>query len=139
MKAQPSAKNLIKILIGAAWIDGEIQPEERKHLYQVAKKEGIADDPELQRLLDSSRPISSTECRTWVKEYLGNRPTPEDCNQLLEAISGLIYSDSDIADEEAELLTQLQQSSDPTNREPGQFYTSAVKGVQNLYRRWMSS
>ncbi len=136
MKAQPSAKNLIKILIGAAWIDGEIQPEEQKHLYQVAKEKGIADDPELQALL--SRRVSSTECRTWVKEYLGNHPTPEDCSHLLEAISGLIYSDSDVADEEAELLAQLQ-ASDPTNREPGQFYTSAVKGVQNLYRRWTSS
>lgn len=139
MKAQPSAKRLIKILIGAAWIDGKIQPEERKHLYQVAKKEGIADDPELQQLLDGSKPVPSTQCRTWVKEYLGNRPTPEDCNHLLEAISGLIYSDSDIADEEAELLTQLQQSSGPTSREPAQFYTSAVKGVQNLYRHWKSS
>lgn len=136
MKAQPSANQLMKILIGAAWIDGEIQPEEQNHLHRVAKEKGIADDPEFQSLL--STPVSSTQCRTWVKEYLGNRPTPEDYSRLLEAISGLIYSDSDVADEEAELLAQLQASGS-TNQEPNQFYATAVKSVQNLYRRWMSS
>lgn len=135
MKAQPSTKQLMRILIGAAWIDGKIQPEEQNHLHRVAKEKGIADDPEFQSLLSS--PVSSTQCRIWVKEYLGNRPTPEDYSHLLEAISGLIYSDSDVADEEAELLAQLQSSD--TTKEPSQFYTSAVKGVQNLYRRWISS
>ena len=34
-------KTLVKILIGVAWLDGKIQPEERRHLHQVAKDRGL--------------------------------------------------------------------------------------------------
>ncbi len=32
MVSPSNVKNLVKILIGAAWIDGRIQPEERQYL-----------------------------------------------------------------------------------------------------------
>ncbi|HEY9904790.1 MAG TPA: TerB family tellurite resistance protein, partial [Candidatus Sericytochromatia bacterium] len=51
MVADTSIKQLVKILIGAAWIDGKIQPEEREYLQKVAKEAGIADAPEIQPLL----------------------------------------------------------------------------------------
>ena len=40
-------KNLVKILIGAAWIDGKIQPEERQYLREIAQAKGLASDPEI--------------------------------------------------------------------------------------------
>lgn len=138
MKAQPSAKQLMKILIGVAWLDGKIQPEERKQLDKIAHKKGVADDPELRPLLYELQPVPPAKCQAWVKEYLGSRPTSEDYNQLLESISTLIYSDSDVADEEAKLLAQLQPS-DSGSTEPGQFHKSAINAVQRLYRRWKSN
>ncbi len=136
METQPRIKKLLKILIGAAWIDGKIQPEERQYLDQVAKRQGLSGDPELRPWLSELQPVSPAECHTWVKEYLGRHPTAEDCRELIEAISALIYRDGDIASEEAKLLTQLQSLSSG-NPEPAQFYNSAVEAVQKLYRRWI--
>ncbi len=37
MVTDSNVKNLVKILIGAAWIDGKIQPEERQYLREIAQ------------------------------------------------------------------------------------------------------
>lgn len=136
MEAQSSVKQLVKILIGVAWIDGKVQPEEREHLQRVAKNKGVADDPDLQPWLYELRSVPQSECYTWVEEYLGDRPTSEDCQQLIEAISALIYSDGDVANEEAKLLTELQRL-DPDQAESGPFPQPVVKEIQKLYRRWV--
>ena len=61
MVANSSVKQLVKILIGAAWIDGKIQPEEREYLQRVAKESGVADDPEIQPLLYELRAVLPDE------------------------------------------------------------------------------
>lgn len=131
-------KNLVKILIGAAWLDGKIQPEEREYLHQVAQEKGVAADPEIQPLLNQFRAVQPTECYEWIKEYLGDRPSPEDCQNLLEAISALIYRDGEVAIEEARLLAKLQ-SLNPANGTPQPGYTGLLKNIQKLYRRWVVS
>lgn len=133
-----NVKNLVKILIGAAWLDGRIQPEERQYLQQVAKEKGVAADPELQPLLNEFRAVQPTECYEWVREYLGDRPSPEDSQSLLEAISGLIYRDGEVAVEEARFLTKLQ-SLNSANDSPQPAYSGALKKIQKLYRRWIDS
>jgi uncharacterized membrane protein YebE (DUF533 family) len=137
MNANPSVKNLIKILIGAAWIDGQIQPEERDYLNHIADEKGVADDPEIQLLLHEFRVVKPEECYSWLNEYLGDHPNSETCQQLLEAISGLVYSDGTIDNEEAKLLTALQNldlGNDAT--QPG---ASAVLNViRNLYQGWIA-
>ncbi len=127
---------LVKILIGSAWLDGTIQPEERTYLNRIAQEKGIAQDPEIYPLLQGLRQIETAECYQWVQEYLGNSPSTADYQNLLEAISGLIYSDSDVDTEEAKLLTQMQ-SLDPTNHEPQPAYNAVMKEIQKLYRRWV--
>ena len=136
MKTDADAKNLIKILIGAAWIDGRIQPEERTYLRQFAKDAGVAEDPEIKPLLHEFKPVKASECYDWVREYLGDRPSSEDCQKLLEAISALIYSDGEVAIEEAKLLTRLQQL-DPATNSAQTKHNAAIKLVQKLYRRWI--
>ena len=129
-------KNLVKILIGSAWIDGTIQPEERQYLRKIAQEKGVASDPEIQPLLDEVVPVQPAQCYEWVKEYLGDRPSAEDCQKLVEAISGLIYSDGDVAIEEAKLLTKLQQiSTENESTQPG--YNAILKQIQKLYHRWV--
>ena len=136
MVANSSVKQLVKILIGAAWIDGKIQPEEREYLQKVAKDTGVADDPEIQPLLYELRAVSAEECYGWVQEYLGDRPTLEDYQQLVDAISGLIYSDGDVAIEEAKLLTRLQLL-DPASASSKSGHNSVLKAIQKLYRQWI--
>ncbi|MBW4670161.1 MAG: TerB family tellurite resistance protein [Cyanomargarita calcarea GSE-NOS-MK-12-04C] len=130
-----SVKSLIKILIGAAWIDGVIQPEERQYLRRIAQENGIATDPEIKPWLYELIPVQPAQCYEWVKEYLGSSPSTEDYQNLLQAISGLIYSDGDVAIEEAKLLTKLQQISTSESTQAGS--NNILKQIQKLYRRWV--
>ncbi|MBW4631087.1 MAG: TerB family tellurite resistance protein [Iphinoe sp. HA4291-MV1] len=131
-----SVKNLVKILIGAAWIDGRIQPEERQYLRKIAQEKGVANEPDIQPLLYELVAVQPEQFYDWVKEYLGDRPSAEECQNLIEAISGLIYSDGEVAIEEARLLTKLQQLSD-TNDSTQPKYSAILKQIQKLYRRWV--
>ncbi|WP_373524622.1 TerB family tellurite resistance protein [Nostoc sp.] len=136
MVTDSNVKNLIKILIGAAWIDGKIQPEERQYLREIAQAKGLASDPEIKPWLQELVPVQPKECYEWVREYLGDRPSIEDCENLIEAISGLIYSDGDVAIEEARLLTKLQDIAKP-NGSTQPPHTVLLKQIQKLYRRWV--
>jgi hypothetical protein len=136
MAANSSVKNLVKILIGAAWIDGRIQAEERQYLREIAQAKGLASDPDIKPWLYELVPVQPSECYEWVKDYLGDRPTNEDYENLIEAISGLIYSDGEVAIEEARLLTKLQQLSTANDStQPG--HNAILKQIQKLYRRWV--
>ena len=136
MVAKSNVKQLIKIMIGAAWIDGKVQPEEREYLKRVAKEAGVADDPEIQPLLYELRAVLPDECYDWVKEYLGDRPSSEDYQRLIETLSALIYSDGEVAIEEAKLLTRLQLL-DPETASSKSSSNNVLKAIQKLYSRWI--
>jgi uncharacterized tellurite resistance protein B-like protein len=136
MISNPDVKKLLKILIAAAWIDGTIQPEERQYLQQIAKEKNIATDPEIKPWLYELVPVKPSECYEWVKEYLGNSPTTEDCQNLIQEIGGLIYSDGEVATEEAKLLAKIQQLSDKSESNQPRL-NAILKQVQKLYRRWV--
>ncbi|AFZ19420.1 tellurite resistance TerB family protein [Allocoleopsis franciscana] len=137
MPANSTVKQLVKILIGAAWIDGKIQQEEREYLQRVAKETGVADDPEIQPLLYELRAVLPDECYAWMKEYLGDRPSSEDYQRLIEALSALIYSDGEVATEEAKLLTRLQLLDPNSGTTPKSRQNNVLKAIQKLYRRWI--
>ncbi len=136
MVSNSSTKNLVKILIGAAWIDGRIQPEEREYLRQIAQQRGVANDPEIKPWLYELLPVKKEQCYEWVQEYLGSNPTHEECQNLIQAVSGLIYSDGDVATEEARLLSKLQDLSSDDDRGNGKVI-SILTQIQKLYRRWV--
>jgi hypothetical protein len=108
MTSQQQTKQLLKILIGAAWIDGVIQTQERQYLKKMATAYNLAEDPELKVLLSELKPVQATECYQWLKEYCGDHPQEKHYQDLLEKLSGLLYSDGDIQIQEAKLLTTLQ-------------------------------
>jgi uncharacterized tellurite resistance protein B-like protein len=136
MSTSTSPKQLFKILVGAAWLDGKIQPEEQSYLQRIVQQKGLQDDAELQLWINGMKSISSDECFRWVQEYLGTSPAPEHCQQLLEELSGLIYSDSEVDSKEAELLMQFHEPE--TAAQPGSaLYASVMSAVQKLYRKWV--
>ncbi len=129
-------KTLIEILVGVAWLDGKIQPEERRYLYQVAKEKGVADDLDIRPLLHELRAVKPEECYRWLREYLGDRPTSETCRTLIESVSALIYSDGTVTIEEAKLLSRLQLI-DPTSA-PEPFRDKVLSAIRKLYQRWLT-
>ena len=135
MTTNSNTKTLVKILIGAAWLDGKIQPEERKYLHQIAQTKNLADDPEIRPLLNELRTVQPTECYEWIQSYLGDRPNETAYQNLIEAISGLIYSDGDVAVEEAKLLSKIESS----HSEEHSHHNAAIQAIQKLYRRWVEN
>ena len=109
MDTQSRSRLLLKILIGVAWLDGEIQPQERQYLAKVAQTHHWERDTEIDSLLTGNRQVNATDCEQWIEEYLGTRSIYDD-DLLIEAISGLIYSDGDVAISEAKLLADIQSS-----------------------------
>jgi uncharacterized tellurite resistance protein B-like protein len=130
---QKNIQTLMKILIGAAWLDGKLQPEEQAYLRRIATEKGIASDPEINALLNSLKAVTPDDCYAWVREYLGSQPQIETCHALIEAISGLIYSDGDVAIEEAKLLQEIEAMDQTICAE-----STLVKTVNQLYRRWLA-
>ncbi len=129
-------KTLIKILVGVAWLDGKIQPEERKYLHRVAQEKGVANDLEIQPLLHELRAVKPEECYQWLRDYLGDRPTSETCQNLIESISALIYSDGTVAIEEAKLLSRLQLID--TNNDAPPFHDKVLSALRKLYQHWLT-
>lgn len=139
MSQSPSAVvKLLKILIGVAWLDGTVQPAEQTYLRKIAQNKGVEDDPGLRPWLYGLRTVSKEECYAWVEDYLGKKPNTAAYQQLLEDLSGLIYSDGEVAQEEAKFLTQLQQF-DPSKADVPQFRESVTRAIQKLYQRWVNT
>ncbi len=128
------AKTLVKILIGVAWLDGKIDPKERSYLQRIAKEKAVESDPEIQPLLHELRSIKPEECYQWVQDYLGEFPTPASCQELIEAMSELIYADNTIDSAEAKLLTRIQMlESAPT------LHTRAIAAIRKLYQHGLAN
>jgi len=137
MNKNTKTKQLIKILIGAAWIDGVIQTEEREYLRRIATAYQVENDPELKPFLSELKPVQAQECYRWLTDYLGENHREEDYQELLEALSGLIYSDGDVEVQEARLLTKLQEL-DPIYEQSKSLLDKLLEKIQKLYRKTMN-
>lgn len=131
-------QDLFKILVAVAWIDGEVQPEERKFLEKIAAEQNLESTLEIQGLLSSHQATSTTKVYELLREYLGSNPSSDDYHDLLSAVSTLIYSDNDIAIEEASLLTEMQNL-DPSNSVNPSVFDKLISKIQKLYQAGLSS
>ncbi len=134
MNVQNKNKQLLKILIGAAWIDGIIQVEEREYLKQMAARNGLSEEGDLKDLLSELKPVQPHQCYQWLEDYLGDNPTNDDYQELLETLSALIYSDGDVQMQEAQLLTKLQLL-DPAQDYPKSAFDKILTTIQKLYKK----
>ena len=125
-------RDLLEILVAIAWIDGEIQPEEKKFLENIATEHNLQSATELQDLFEKQQDSSAERCYRLLEKYLGSNPNPADYENLLSAVSKLIYSDNDIATEEAALLTKIQNL-DPQNSQSRSAFDKAIAKIQRLY------
>ncbi|GEM_PF-7890 len=106
-KAPKDSKQLLKLLIGVAWIDGELEPGEQEFLQRMANEKGLADDPEIKSLLLQDKPVQPEELYGWLQAYLRDNSSDKDFQELYEAMNSLMYSDGVLDNEEKELLAEL--------------------------------
>jgi uncharacterized tellurite resistance protein B-like protein len=137
MDKTTKTKQLMKILVGAAWVDGVIQSQEREYLHKMAENNDLISDPEIKSLLSEIKQVTATECYQWLEDYLGENHTQEDYEQLLDAISALVYSDGDVDIQEAKLLNRLQDL-DPDKEPHKSIFDKLLKSIQKLYRQAIS-
>ena len=71
MYTQPQARFLVKFLIGVAWLDGKIQPEERQYLVKIAQKYHLDEDIEIHPLLEGTMTVTQADCEQWIKIIFG--------------------------------------------------------------------
>jgi uncharacterized tellurite resistance protein B-like protein len=124
-------QNLLEILVSIAWIDGEIQPAEQEFLAKIATEQNLNSTTDLQDLLAQHQNSSLEKCYQLLEQYLGANPTPADYEHLFTAVSKLIYSDNDIATEEASLLTKMQDL-EPNNLKSHSVFDQAISKIQKL-------
>lgn len=138
MNIESQRQLLMKILIGVAWLDGELQPAEREYLAKFAQIEPLAtnSDPEIESLLAGVTTATLHDCERWIQEYLGDRSIYDD-DRLIEAISSLIYSDGDVAIAEAKLLTNIQTNIQSTPTPSQSNPQSIVTKIHHLYQNWL--
>ena len=113
-KSQKNQK-LLKILIGTAWIDGVIQPEERIYLRRIAQKFQLTENLEIKIFLSELKTVPATECYLWLEEYFEQYPGVAEYQELLEKVGGLIYCNGNVDIRETQLLQNIQRF-DPRNR-----------------------
>jgi uncharacterized tellurite resistance protein B-like protein len=130
---QNNNQNLLEILVSIAWIDGEIQPAEQKFLAKIATEQNLNSTRDLQDFLAQHQDSSLEKCYQLLEQYLGANPTPADYEHLFTAVSKLVYSDDDIATEEASLLTKMQNL-EPNNLKTHSVFDRAISKIQKLYQ-----
>ena len=108
-------RKLFNILVGAAWIDGIIQPEERIYLRRIAQELQLTENPESQILLSELKAVQATECYLWLEEYFADYSGLKEYQELLELVGGIIYCDGNVDIRETKLLEKIQ-SFDPRNK-----------------------
>ena len=127
-------KKLFKILVGTAWIDGVIQPQERIYLERIAQKFQLTEDPDIKTLLSEVKTVQPTECYLWLEEYLEQYPGVEDYDELLEKVAGIIYSDDYVDIRETQLLEKLQRF-DPRKRTDKIIPEWILRGIRRFYQK----
>lgn len=125
-----SKEKLFQILIGVAWIDGEIQHQEKKYLQDIATSRKLTQNQDIQDLLLFREPISEKQCNQWIDDYLGTNPTPEHCQNLISEIAGLVYCDDNVEVEEAKILAKIENYSSSNKILP-----NVLKTISNLYKK----
>ena len=137
MNDSTQTKQLLKILVGVAWLDGVIQPEEQEYLHKKAQQYGLSEDNDLKTLLNGLKTVQPQECYQWLEEYLGTHPKQDDYQNLLEARGAMIYSDGDVQTSEAQFLTKVQLL-DPVNETAHSGFDKLLKTIQKAYRKAVS-
>ena len=106
MNSLQQEKLLVKIVIGAAWVDRHLEAEEIEYFQQLLEQYHLHIDDELQQLLKFPVPLKQTEL--WIVRYLKNSTNTER-EALLKAIVNMLMADLCVSEIERELLDEYRE------------------------------
>ena len=106
MNSLQQEKLLVKIVIGAAWVDRHLEAEEIEYFQQLLEQYHLHIDDELQKLLEFPVPLTQTEL--WIVRYLKNSTNTER-EALLKAIVNMLMADLCVSEIERELLDEYSE------------------------------
>lgn len=117
MDQSQKQKLMTQILIGSAWIDRSLEPQERLYLQKVLERYHLGHDAELLALLNKPTPVETTE--KLLIEYF-RQSTNDERIQLLADIGKILIADDTVSDVEHDLLDEYHElmARMPTHESP---------------------
>ncbi len=117
----------IKVLVAAAWADGELNPQEIRTLTEYLRRLGIspAEYAELKPLLDG--PLRPAEAHLLLEqqlEWLSSRP---EQGAVLAAVEDLLLADDKLSEAEGDFLSRLRELM--KNPATPQLFVSQLRGL----------
>ena len=106
MDQSQKQKLITQILIGSAWIDRNLKPEEKIYLQTVLERYDLGQDNELLALLNEPTPVKTTE--QWLVEYF-KHSSKDERMQLLADIGNVLIADNIVSDIEHDLLDDYHE------------------------------
>jgi len=102
------ARDVLKILLDMALIDGEFDERERDFIKEVALRWNL-DFEELMQELDAGAGSAPTfgQLRASLERYLAKSPPHEQASQLADVLTMLISADDSVSEEERMMMDEL--------------------------------
>jgi uncharacterized tellurite resistance protein B-like protein len=122
---QPHLRQMMALIMGAAWADGRLSPAEVEYLQKLLAQYHLDHDPELLALLKTPLPLDATEAL--IATYLANS-TESERQKLLVDIGTLLIADDVISPQEHQLLDDYYtlMAEIPPLSEPGPALTTTI-------------
>jgi len=97
---------LMEIVMGAAWADGQLEPGEAAYLNKLLERYGLEGNERLQGL--TTEPVSLETTMAWMLAYL--RETNEaDRHRAVVALANLFIADDEVVDIEHDILDEFHR------------------------------
>lgn len=130
-------KLLMQLVIGAAWVDGELDAPERKYLQTLLERQKLDHDPELLALLEN--PIAHSQLEAWLVTFLQGTSTPTRL-AALATIANLLMADGVVNRSEHSLIDEIHalMAQIPARRDEEEYRQAApglLEGLRGLVRR----
>lgn len=139
---QQQHRLILQILMGSAWADQHLEPQEMRYLQALLDRYHLSHDSELQSLLEA--PVSPQQTERWIVAYLKNADE-EERMILLAKIGKVLIADDNVSDSEHDLLDRYYDlmARTPHNAEAipklvntlGRFVRDSIKTISELAER----
>jgi len=97
-----------RLLVAAAWLDGELHPSEALLLAQYLQRLALPEAEYQQQLVYlGQRPAADTSA-LWVEQFQKAHPNPWEQEQAVKAVQQMMQADGRVLAEEEKLLDQLR-------------------------------
>jgi uncharacterized tellurite resistance protein B-like protein len=142
MTSEQQHRLILQILMGSAWADQHLEPQEVVYLQALLQRCRLSQDAELQSLLET--PVAPQQTERWIIAYLKNADE-EERMILLAKIGKLLIADDTVSDSEHDLLDRYYElmARTPHHEEAipkfvktlGQFVRHSIKTISELAER----